>query len=926
LCLCALAAGTVGALLGTYLLFSADLPRIPDLRAYRPKTVSHFYAEDGTVIGVFYREKRFPIPLSSMPAHVVNAFLAAEDARFFSHAGLDWPGVFRALVKNIELGNFSQGGSTITQQVTRNFLLTKEKKISRKIREAILALRIEKTLTKQEILELYLNEIFLGGGAYGIEAAAGTYFGKTTSELTIAEAAMLAGLVSNPSRFDPKRNLEGALKRREFVLGRMQHNGFINGKEYQQAMMDTPVFRESLTNPYDKAPYFTEAARQYIAARYGENRLYNEGLQVWTTCDLGLQQKASESLLKGAQAWEKRQARPTGLVRRLKNTEVREFLKSASKDSYNIGDTVHALVVANNVPKKGKKKSDRDLQDCTLALPGDLRLRMQLESNVRYRPNDLVELQVSKVEGSRLTLEHRALPPVDGAVVCIENNTGYVRALVGGLDFKRSSFNRATQAMRQPGSSFKPFIYAAALERSQYSPQTLIIDEPIAVEIDPREPQWIPMNSDGAFVGAIPFSDALAHSRNVVAVKVLMDVGMDTAIRTARDMGIRSPLSRNLPLALGASEVTPLELTSAYTVFPNMGVRVQPVLVKKVVDRFGNVLEDNTMQPVDIAAVANAPVGRQAAWHIQPRNIVRETSKAGSSMKTGLVEEMRFLATDHGASFANAGIEGLLSGSRMPKPLFSRPAPYAALSPQSAYLMLSILSKVCVSGTAASVSRLRRTDLAGKTGTTDDCSDAWFIGFNPKYCTGVWIGHDTKVTLGRREYGGTAALPIWMDFMKEVLAHEAQGTYPPPQGIVFPYGAAPSDRGNLNALLDAEPDPLAHPDLKEVSPIDVRAAPASATARPGYMQPLQIGFSSAIYPGMIRVLSPNGDTIGHAFYPPDQKGKLTVFKDNYASGEGPEEDAEGESSPPEWFVSRAERFLRDLPKYVPPILQEGWFR
>ncbi|MBI4966090.1 MAG: PBP1A family penicillin-binding protein [Desulfomonile tiedjei] len=917
--------GALGAGLAVYLTYSVDLPRIPDLRSYRPKTVSNFFAEDGTVIGVFYKEKRFPIPLSSMPRHVVNAFLAAEDARFFSHTGVDLPGVFRALVRNIELGNFSQGGSTITQQVTRNFLLTKEKKISRKIREAILAHRIEKTLTKDEILGLYLNEIYLGGGAYGIEAAAGTHFGKTAAELTIAEAAMLAGSVSNPSRFDPKRNLEGALKRREFVLGRMLHNGFIADQEYQEAMAETPRFRESLPNPFERVPYFTEAVRQYIAAKYGEHRLYNEGLQVWTTCDLPLQQRASEALLRGALAWEKRQGRPAGLVRRLKNTEVKEFLKSPDKDSYNLGDVVQAVVIANNEPKKGKKKTEANIQDCILALAGDARLRMQLESPVRYRPNDMVELLVTKVEGDTISLEHRTLPPAGGALVCIENNTGYVRALVGGLDFERSNFNRATQAMRQPGSAFKPFVYAAGLEWAQYSPQTLIIDEPIAVEIDPREPEWIPMNSDGAFVGPIPFRDALAHSRNVVAVKLLMDVGMDATIQMARTMGIRSPLGRNLSLALGASEVTPLELTSAYTVFPNMGVRVQSVLVKKVVDRFGKVLEDNTMQPLDIAAVANAPEARPAASYSERPGAVSESHEPISRGKTGLVEEMRSLGDEDRKSGAMTGIDSLLSGSQTPKLSLSRSAPHKVLSPQSAYLMLSILRQVCVSGTAASVSRLRRADLAGKTGTTDECTDAWFIGFNPKYCTGVWIGHDAKVSLGRREYGGTAALPVWMDFMKGALADEPQGAYPPPPGIVFSRGLSPSSRGRVNALLEAEPDLLARPDLKEVSPVDTRAVTASASSHAGFVQPMHLGFGTAVYPGMIRVLSPTGQTIGHAFYPPDQKGKLVVYKENYTTGEH-EDDSEEQDNPPEWFVSRAARFLRDLRKFVPSISQEGWFR
>ena len=285
LLLCAGVSGMFGAGLGIYAAFSADLPKIPDLKSYRPKTVSTFYAEDGTVIGLFYKEKRFPVPLESIPPHVINAFLAAEDSRFFSHAGVDGLGVIRALIKNIKAGTFVQGGSTITQQVTRNFILSKQKTISRKIREALLAFRLEQALSKKEILEIYLNEIFLGTRSYGLEAAARTYFGKPATEMSIPEAALLAGLVSSPSKYAPGRSHEAALKRREFVLGRMLLHGFISENQHREAMADIPSFRENLPNPFDKVPYFTETVRQYIVARYGEDRLYNDGLQVWTTCD-----------------------------------------------------------------------------------------------------------------------------------------------------------------------------------------------------------------------------------------------------------------------------------------------------------------------------------------------------------------------------------------------------------------------------------------------------------------------------------------------------------------------------------------------------------------------------------------------------------------------------------------------------------------
>ena len=534
--------GLLGATLAVYLIFSADLPKIPDLRAYRPKTVSTFYAEDGTVIGVFYKEKRFPVSVDSLPPHVINAFLAAEDARFFSHTGVDLFGVIRALITNVKAGNYAQGGSTITQQVTRNFILSKEKKISRKVREAILSLRLEKTLTKREILELYLNEIYLGTRSYGAEAAARTYFGKGASDLSVAEAAQLAGLVSSPSKYSPHRNPDISLKRRDFVLASMLRGSFISDEQYREAIKEIPKLRESLPNPYERVPYFTEAARQYIVAKYGSDRLYNEGLQVWTTCDIPLQDKAQEVLLKGAAGWEKRQGRPSGLVRRLKPKEVREFLGNSAKESYSLGDSILALVITNH-SRTSQKKSKSKLgpeQELTLALAGDKRFQMELKSPVAFRTNDLVQFRVTEVEGSKISLEHEALPAVEGALVCIENNTGYVRALAGGLDFERSNFNRAVQALRQPGSAFKPFVYAAALEYAAYSPHTLIADDPIAVVTGPREPEWIPRNSDSQYMGLMTLREALARSRNVAAVKLLMDVGVETTVSLAHEMGIRS--------------------------------------------------------------------------------------------------------------------------------------------------------------------------------------------------------------------------------------------------------------------------------------------------------------------------------------------------------------------------------------------------
>jgi len=967
-----LGAGFLGAVIGGYFALSSDLPKIPDLRAYRPKTVSTFYAEGGEVIGVFYTEKRFPVTLDGIPRHVAEAFLAAEDARFFSHPGVDWRGVVRAVLKNLKAGGFAQGGSTITQQVTRNFLLTKEKTIKRKVREAILSFRLEKTLGKKDILELYLNEVYLGSGAYGVESAARTYFGKTCNDLTVAEAALLGGLVASPNKFSPLQNPKAALERREFVLSSMLRNEFITEDVYCASMDEQLTLRENLPSPYEKAPYFTEAVRRYIVDTYGEDRLYNDGLQVWTTCDLALQASASDSVLEGTKAWERRRQRPIGLVARLKPVEAREFLARPPQANHRSGDLVQAVIVENNTtpPKKGKKQQpETTLQDCTLALQGGARFSMRLDSKVRFKPNDLLEFRVASVNGGALTLEHQTLPPVQSALVCIENRTGYVRALVGGLDFGRSHFNRAVQAKRQPGSAFKPFVYAAAVEWAHYSPQTTIVDEPIAVMVSQREPEWVPMNADGQFLGPISLRQALVQSRNTPTVKLLMDVGADTVIKNARRMGIESPMQEHLSMSLGTAEVSPMELTAAYTVFPNMGVRVHPVLIKKVVDRFGNVLEDNTSEPIEVSprTVSDEAAGAWLRDYAVPFQAFQQGQypQFGDEAPPGpdgpggwtLSHRQEFerpvvledLWSDPAADPPQpaGSVESLLSMplSQKTAKVLRRPEPQRVLSPQTAYLMLSMLRDVCVSGTGAAAARLKRRDIGGKTGTTDDCTDAWFVGFNPGYTTGVWVGYDAKVSLGAKEYGGTAALPIWMSFMKDALASVPSTGYPPPPGISFLGwdGRPLPSRGGLEMLIESGPVLDRAFATKDVSPVDapdhammarnnpfISPGPAYAHmgAAPGMMSPRYGAspYQAATPPGdtgMIRVLSPRGETLGHAPYSQDRRGKMAVHREfieeappvrrESATVERPSDGDRSQQS----FLPRAMQWFRTMRDYLP---------
>ncbi|MGC8660296.1 MAG: penicillin-binding protein 1A [Desulfomonilaceae bacterium] len=879
-----LIAGMAGSALGVYLIYSKDLPKIPDLRAYRPKTVSTFYAEDGSVIGLFYKEKRFPIPLSSIPPHVINAFLAAEDARFFSHPGIDVIGISRAVMRNLKTGNFSQGASTITQQVTRNFILSKEKKLSRKIREAILSFRLEKSLSKQEILNLYLNEIYLGRGAYGIEAAARTYFGKPTQELTIAEAAMIAGLVSNPNKSSPPKNLENALKRREFVLTGMLRNNFITQGQFDKAMNETPVFRENLPNPFTRAPYFTEAVRQKIIEKYGAKRLYNEGLQVWTTLNPHLQEVATTALIKGADAWQKREHRPVGLLKKLKPGEVRDFLHSPAPQSLKVGDIVQAVVldVPEMKPKKKKKKKEANpisRDEYSLALHGDIQFNMKLAAGSNYSRNDLLNFEVVEFDGRNFSLEQLATPPVQGAVVCIENRTGYIRALVGGLDFERSHFNRATQAMRQPGSAFKPVVYSAALEYAAYSPHTMVVDEPIAVLVNPREPEWVPSNSDGGFIGTTNLTHALALSRNIVAIKLLMDVGLDPTIEMARKMGIRTPLGHNLSLGLGSSEVTPLELTSAYTVFPNMGLRISPVMIKKVVDRFGNVLEDNTQLTIDPNEDAD-PLPAWVASQTAQDNAYERPANQGASQPGLEKTEVGHQVEKHQEATEIPGLklESILKDSFPNQKGPEMRVIERAMSPQTAFLMVSMMTQTCVSGTAARVAKMGRTDLAGKTGTTDGCADAWFIGFNPTYTTGVWMGFDSKISLGSKEYGGTAALPVWMDFMSEALKKSPSEQYTPPPGIVFwNQNQGQANYGQAADLSGADFDPSFG--ARRFCSVDAPyfMVAGADDSQQGSVMPDAGG---SMYQGGMRVLSPNGRMMGYASSFSDDRGRTLVYPES----------------------------------------------
>ncbi|MFH1115098.1 MAG: PBP1A family penicillin-binding protein [Pseudomonadota bacterium] len=757
-----------GVGLGAYFVFSKNLPQIPELASYLPRTVSTFYADDGTVIGVFYKEKRFVVDLEQIPPHVINAFTAAEDSRFFEHSGVDWQGFARAVLANVKARRVVQGGSTITMQVARNLFLTRERKMSRKIKEILLAYELERLWGKKKILYIYLNEIYLGEGCHGVEAAARGYFDKPVEQLSLPEAALIAGLVSGPSKFNPFKSDKLARKRQLYVLGRLRANGMITDAEYEKAAQAKITIKKDDTRPFDLVPDFAEAVRRYIVRKYGSDKLYKEGLKVFTTCRVDYQHMADEAVTKGLKEVRARQ-KNLAILRTVPKEEISERLKNRPTPELHQDKVYQGVIV-----KIGRVKDQKDQVELHTALSPRMRgvVRIPKSKASPYLVGHVLALRFEKSADDKLFFTLDNDPKLEGALVCIENRTGYVRALVGGASGEHFKFNRATQGKREPGSAFKPIIYAAAIEKRSYSPATIIVDEPIVVDLEnATEEEWEPKNAGGNFLGPISFRSALELSRNICTIKVLMDTKFEPVIEMARKMGISEHLGRNLSLSLGTSGMSLFEITSAYTVFPNSGVYVEPILVKRIEDRFGNVLEDNTGLPVLNDEEIPRPALReefkeQAAQELREQDVEDDTKKRQASAgKNG-----------NGADDGPAN-----SDEKLP----SR-AVRAAMSPQTAYVMTSLLQGVIQRGTGAGVRRiLNRTDLAGKTGTTNNAEDTWFVGFSPGFTTGVWVGFDEKRPLGKREGGGKSALPIWGYFMKDILKGVPVKEFPVPPKISF---------------------------------------------------------------------------------------------------------------------------------------------
>jgi len=774
--------GAGAAAVTFYLAFLRDLPDLDTLEDYQPALTSTVLDRNGIPIAEFYEYRRRVIPLSEVPELVIHAFLAAEDDTFYQHSGIDYLSIVRAAWANLRAGGETrQGASTITQQMVKQLLLSPERTYRRKIRELILARRIEDSFSKEEILFLYLNQIYFGSGAYGVSEAAYTYFGKKVTELDAAEAALLAGLPKAPSRYSPLLHPERAEERQLYVLKRMHQEGFIDEAAYAESVaeplaLQPPLEREA----YQTAAYFTEEVRKTLFDRLGSDLVLRGGLTIETSLDLQLQKAAVEALAEGLENLDHRQGY-RGPVRRVEPAEIEaERARLAEENQLQLDEEETPAELPLDRPLLGVVLSvDAKNDSAAVAFAPGIEDSVVLDDVKWARPADPTSYpremkSIEKIfavgdvsqfirvsnsttpKGGDAPPETRLIlyqePEVQGALLSFDVSNGDVLALVGGRDFDESEFNRVTQARRQPGSAFKPIIYAAALGRD-LTAASIIYDRPVVYHDPESGFTWRPENYGRRFLGRITMGEALARSVNNATIHLLKDVGIDYVMAFARRLGIEAPLERNLGLALGTNPVSLLELTRAYAVFPAGGREVKPRFIYRVTDRKGNLLLEDLL----LGELFEPEV--EATAEEDGENGTRE-------------DEVRSLAPANREADWEADPEALPPGQ--------------LIAETHAYLAADLLRGVVVHprGTGRKARSLGRP-LAGKTGTTNDQGDAWFVGFSPDVATGVWVGHDEKRVLGRGETGGRAALPIWIDFMDAALRSRPPRDFEVPEGIVF---------------------------------------------------------------------------------------------------------------------------------------------
>ena len=674
----------VGAAVGVLFVYSSELPEVRALEDYKPDTVTELYADDGQLIGGFALQRRILVSYDQIPPLVRDALIATEDQHFESHWGVDVPRVFQAAWRNVASRRIREGASTLTMQLAGTLFLNRsDRSLRRKIQETLLAIQIERYYTKRQILTLYCNQIYLGHGNYGFEAASEFYFGKTMKDLTLPEAALLVGIVPGP-KYSPILHPQLALSRRNIVISRL----VAAGKLSESAMADAQKLPLGLHVQYprnDFAPYFVEEIRKYLEHSYGTEAVHEHGLRVYTTLNVAMQRAANRALKDGLHAYTRRHGWKGNLTNILAEHlgTLDKFQADDWRRTMEKGDYVTALVT-----EAGDASATLRIGPYRATLtPTDMAWTGQKHPGKLLKPGDLAMVHLREISGTTARVDLEEKPTAQAAFLAIENSTGEIKAMIGGYSFEDSKFNRATQAMRQVGSSFKPYLYSTAIEEG-HDPFETIVDSPVTFQSGGQE--YSPHNYDGKFEGRITLRRALAGSRNVPAVKLAAEVGIANVIEMAKRFGVTAPLQPYLPLVLGAAEITLEEHTSSFTVFPNDGIRIEPHLIRRVTAYDGAVLEE------------------------------------------------------------------------------ARPKVYDVLKPEVARTMTAMLEEVVQFGTAMRAKELKRP-AAGKTGTTSDFTDAWFMGFTPSLTAGVWVGNDdNSVPLGNKETGSKAALPIWLEFMKDV--------------------------------------------------------------------------------------------------------------------------------------------------------------
>jgi len=706
---------SLGLLTGGYFALMKGAPQVDEIRGYVPSNGAKVYADDDTFIGEFKIEKGEHVPIGRIPDHLLKAIVAVEDSNFWVHKGLDHLAIIRAILKDIIAGKIKEGASTITQQLAKVVFLSPEKTVIRKLKEMILAYRIEQKLTKEEILELYLNKVYFGNGAYGVEMASKVYFGKSVSDVNLAEASLLCGLVKAPSKYSPYRDIDEAKQRQYIVLKRMKEEGYITKEQFDKAYKQ-PLYLSSIRYKEYTPNYFLEYIRKHLEDKYGVDMVYKGGLKVYTTLDRDMQDAAVNALKEGLRTLDKRQGfrgvlghkdidADKEMAEREKSGKV--IIKPGDLMTATVLKAASAVAVIKTSNIIGKLFiSDADWARKVVDSRGKVIRRFEtFRLTDILKAGDKINVRVKDVKGEEPLFSLEQEPLVQGALVSIEVPTGYIRAIVGGYDFNKSEFNRAVFAKRQAGSAFKPIVFASAMDYG-YTPASMVMDAPLSYTNEGFG-DWTPGNYDEKYHGPTRLREALAYSRNVATIKLLEGIGVQRVIKFARRVGINGPFPNDLTLALGSLSVSPLEITSAFTVFAREGVNITPVGVKYILNSEGNIIENN------------------------------------------------------------------------------KPEGERAIDPQTAFLTTSMLEDVVNQGTGGKAKALNRP-VAGKTGTTNDYKDAWFIGYTNEMAAGVWVGFDDMRSLGRNETGSSAAAPIWVSFMRKALSSSGEEIKPfhVPDGIV----------------------------------------------------------------------------------------------------------------------------------------------